>query len=259
MRFYILKNLKGIATFLLVITLFSSPLFGKNQPIQIVTSTGYPPFYYAENGILKGICIDVIENVFKQLDIEISYKQVSWKQMIFSAKKGRTDAVMPLFKNKAREKFLYFHENRIAIESNQIFAHKDSHIDSFKGYGSLSLYSVGVISGYSYGDDFDNQTSITKVNLPREIDILRMVIKKRITLGIGNRNVLLYHAQLHKIPKDELLFLKPNITEAPLYIGFSKKREHRELSKNFSNTLKQFKTSKTYKNILKKYDFNSQL
>lgn len=253
MKYDPLKIIAPATLLFLIFALYTPSVFAKTKTLQVGTSTGYPPFYYMEEGDLKGICIDVIAEVFKKMKLTPSYRQLSWKRMLLAGQKKSVDAVMPLFKTKEREKFLYFHRNQIAFETNQLFVRHDSEISKFAPGEDFSEHSVGVISGYSYGSQFEKINFIKKIAVHRESDILRMVRASRISMGIGNKNVLLYHVKKIGFTPDQFKFLSPNVTEEPLFIGFTHKKGHQKLSQQFSKILSQFKRTTKYRNILEKY------
>ena len=250
-----MKTVILIKMFLLGTLLFFFSVISVAQPKEIVigTSTGYPPFYYNENGEMKGICIEVIDHVLKRLDIKAVYKQYSWEGMINNGKAGKVDAVMPLFKNKEREEFLFFADNRIAIESNQFFVKSDSKLYKFTDYDALESLKIGVVSGYSYVSEFDDNEALNKKSFYNDEGMINAIITRRVSIAIGNQEVITYKANKLNINKDELRFLMPLITELPLYIGFSRKKNHKDLSEQFSKELAIFKSSPAYQEILNNY------
>lgn len=240
-----------ILLFLLLIT--SQALVAQPKEIVIGTSTGYPPFYYSENGKIKGLCPDVIEHVLGELDIKATYKQYSWSRMISSAQLGRVDAIMPLFKTTEREDFLFFADNQIAEESNQFFVRSESPITEFTGYAALQSMSIGIIRNYSYSSEFDENTDLRKFEYYTDEILIKAIYNKRIDVAIGNQQVITYKARLIGFNVNELRFLMPFVTKAPLYIGFSKKKDHKVLSEKFSRKLMEFKASPEYQIILDRY------
>ncbi len=126
-------------------------------------STGYPPYYHKENGEFTGVCVDLMDRVAESLGIEIQYREYPWKRLITIAEKGHIDAIMPLFRTREREKFLYFDNLEIAKETNSFFTMRERDIDFDGKFQSLKGYTIGVVSGYSYGKNFDNYTKFDKV------------------------------------------------------------------------------------------------
>ncbi len=72
------------------------------KKLHIGISTGYPPFYFFDkNGQPTGICIDILNQLARAMNISVRYP---WKRLLNYAKEGKFDAVLPLFKTaRARE------------------------------------------------------------------------------------------------------------------------------------------------------------
>ena len=218
----------------------------------IGTSTGYPPYYFVENGKLAGVCVEVINQTAQLLGMKTVYKQYPWKRMLHSGKTGQVDAVMPLFKTPERERFLFFPDIEIAMEENGFFTRQDAGILYSGSFKDLKPYPIGVVAGYSYGKEFDATGYLKKIVTKNDLNLMQMFKFKRFNIGLGNRHVVSYFAK--KAGGIEgLVFLKPPITRDPLYIAFSKIKDHEALATSFSITLRDFRETKAYSNILVKY------
>lgn len=216
-------------------------------------STGYPPYYYKQNGSFTGACVELVEQVAGTLDLDIKFREYPWKRLLTSAEQGEIDAIMPLYRTKEREKFLHFDNLGIAKETNFFFVHKEREI-SFDGtFESVHGYSVGIISDYSYGEKFDSYTGFEKVVTLNEEHLIQMFQHQRFDIGVGNKSVIIYHAQKQEFA-DNIKFLSPHITDDLLYLGFSKNRANGELHAKFATALQKFKKTKAYRDILTKYN-----
>ncbi len=102
--------MKYLLSLILFCCLLLNGILINAQPkqLKIGTSTGYPPYYFIKNGKLVGLCIDIINYSAEELGIEVVYEQFPWNRMLHNAKTGKVDAIMPLFKTKEREAFLFF-------------------------------------------------------------------------------------------------------------------------------------------------------
>jgi polar amino acid transport system substrate-binding protein len=216
------------------------------------TSTGYPPYYFTENGELSGFCVDIIRHTTRSLGLTVVFKQYPWKRMLRNGRDGQVDAVMPLFKTPAREQFLLFPDVAIAHEENSFFIHKDAPIKFSGDLHDIADYAVGVVAEYSYGSAFDKAAYLKKVIARNELNLMRMFKFRRFEVGLGNWQVVSYFAR--KVGGiDDLVFLEPPITRSPLYLAFSRQKGHTDLIADFSRALRRFKTTSTYRNILKRY------
>lgn len=218
----------------------------------IGTSTGYPPYYFEENGTLKGLCVDIINATGKKLNISVRYIQYPWKRMLHSGRTGSVDAVMPLFRTPERETFLYFYKNELAVEENRFFVKKDRDIHYTGDLKKLQTYSIGVVDNYSYGPVFDAAAFLNRIQLKNDQSLLEMLIRDRLDMGLGNPDVISFYAARNG-SVNSIRFLDPAVTATPLYIGFSKARKTRAMAMAFSETLAIFKQSSAYTTLLNQY------
>ncbi|MCP3953651.1 MAG: transporter substrate-binding domain-containing protein [Desulfobacterales bacterium] len=216
------------------------------------TSTGYPPYYFVENGEMKGVCVAVVNRAAQLLGKQVVYKQYPWKRMLKYGKTGEVDAVMPLFKTPAREQFLVFPDMEIALEENSFFTRKGSGINFTGALRDLVGHPIGIVVDYSYGSAFDTADYLKKIVTENDSNLMQMFKFKRFPIGLGNRQVVRYFARKTG-GIDDLVFLEPPITKAPLYIAFSKAKGHEKLTADFSKALRKFKNTRAYQNILKSY------
>ncbi|WP_136806567.1 substrate-binding periplasmic protein [Desulfosediminicola flagellatus] len=222
------------------------------QKITVGVSTGYPPYYFEENGEVTGFCVEVVNQVATTIDLNISYQAFPWKRMLANAKQGDVDAVMPLFRTIEREAYLYFDNLDIAQETNSFFTLKRRNINFSGDYESLNSYTIGVVDSYSYGEKFDNYSAFIKVPTSNEEHLIQMLVYGRFDVGVGNRSVIEYYAEKQAVA-EEIRFLSPHINNELLYIGFSRVSGNGELHTKFARALKKFKKTKKYQEIVKKY------
>lgn len=215
-------------------------------------STGYPPYYYEKDGVLTGFCIEMVNAVAEQLGIEIKYEVFPWMRLIRSARKGHVDAIMPLFRTEERTAFLIFDDLELAPETNNFFAAKTSSISYNQDLEELQPYRIGVVEGYSYGSVFDNFSFHRKEETKNDKHLVEMFIHNRFDVGIGNKFVVLHYAKL--LAKENTIhFFEPPITSETLYMGVVRNEANKEFALSFAKTLKSFKASPSYRQLVKKY------
>lgn len=229
------------------------PAYAEVTQLHIGLSTGYPPFYFFdENKQPTGICVDIINQVAQAMNISVRYESYPWKRLLKHGKEGKVDAVMPLFKTDEREQFLAFPETGLIDEANRFFT---SSSNSIKYSGKLTdvvNHKIGVIDNYSYGKNFDNTDFTNKTIVQDPKQLILLVQRKRIELGLGNSKVISYLAKKMDAA-DEIHFLSPPVTISQLFIGFSKKRVDKDFVNQFNKQLQKLKTSKKYAEIIQAY------
>lgn len=220
-------------------------------------SSGYPPYYFEKNGVLTGFCIDLVNAVALEMGIEVTYKAYPWKRMLLSAEKGEVDAVMPLFRTREREEYLYFNGLGLAYETTHLFTSVDASISYDGALKSVASSSIGVVTDYSYGSEFDSFVFPHKVITQDDKHLIEMFMYDRFDIGVGNRDVVSYYADMKGLA-GKLKFLDPPITKETLYIGFTRKRNHADLAEKFAKALQAFKTTAEYLKLIDKYRMGGQ-
>ncbi len=220
-------------------------------------SSGYPPYYYEKEGKLTGICVDQVNAVAKKMGLEVTYKVFPWKRLLFNAKKGNVDAIMPLFRTREREEYLYFDGLSLTYETNHFFTSTDALISYDGDFEDIRTYRIGVVSNYSYGNSFDNYEFSKKVVSQDDKHLVEMFMHNRFDIGVGNKYVIQFFAQKADVV-DTIKFLGPHITKEMLYIGFSKIRNNAELSRKFSKTLYDFRATVEYQKLKEKYRISEE-
>lgn len=244
---------KWILSSIFSLFLLASNAYADVSQLLISVSTGYPPFYFfTEDKQPTGICIDIIDQVAQRMGIEVEYVSYPWKRMLEYGKSGAVDAVLPLFKTPERERFLLFPTEALAIEENRFFTATSSSLGYTGRLADIAGHGIGVIDGYSYGPEFDSLKLEEKTVVMSQEQLIRLVLHQRIDYGIGNSKVINFTAR--KMNKaEQLRFLSPPVTSESLFIGFSKKKISPGFVARFSDVLREFKATDTYRGILRNY------
>jgi len=214
-------------------------------------NTNYPPFHWTdEDGRVKGLCPEIIIKAARRIGItKVTYTSYPWRRMLENAKKGKVDAVMPLFYTPERGTYLFFPDESLAFETNVFFTLKDSNINYSGDLSVFKTQRIGAISGYSYGSLFDD-SDLEREHATNEEMLLDKLQAGRFTIGIGNILVLKHFAKEKGI---DIRILEPYVSKDPLYIGFSRKATGTELAENFSKAISALRNTEEYQQILKKY------
>lgn len=110
---------------ILVITviLFSTPVFSQ-QPLKVVYFHNFPPFSWEEEGEMKGIFIDVLNEVIaKNMGIPISHKGYPWARAQMYVEHGEADAFVTVPTPKRRI-YTKMSNESIIVSKTSIFSKK---------------------------------------------------------------------------------------------------------------------------------------
>lgn len=222
------------------------------QEIVVGYHEDFPPYFYEENGRVIGIFPEMINEAVEVIGIKIKYKEFPWKELVDSAKKGDIDAVIPLFKTKKRMESLIFPINGIALGESYFFTRKNVNINYTGDLHNLKPYTIGIVEGYSYGEEFEDAHYLKKVTCPNDEALLENLMKDRVQVVLGAKRVIEFYARKLGV-SDKIIHLKhPSITRV-LYVAFSKAKGHQELADRFSGAIEELRIKGKHQEILKKY------
>jgi len=225
------------------------------KPLQLVTLE-YPPYEYTEDGKLKGMAVEVVKMIFKELKIDITIEVLPWARAIRYIENGERDAIFTAYKNPIREKFADYSVEVLMPQIVSFFVKKNSPIVFDGDFNKLSKYSMGVVRKISYGQKLDlaikNKTFKRVENANDVTQNFRKLIKGRIDI-VPNSKYGGYHILKKLNQIDEVDELPLNIQSVPSFIAFSKKRNLTHIRDKFDVILKRLKQDGTYLQILQNY------
>ena len=224
----IMKLSKNV--FLVLFMIFSINVYSAEK-VKIIISTGYPPYYYFENDKPTGLCIEIVNSVFSRMDMEIEYLEYPWARCLQNMEDGMGDAILPIMINSERSEFMsYLPENILAYEENALFSKNTARITYSGNLHTLSPYNIGVVRGFSYGEDFDNATFLQKDTANDDEKLIKKLNAGRNELIIGNSLVIKYQAKKLGL-LDQIKELEPGISRDPLYLAFLIDKKHDSVQK----------------------------
>ena len=142
-------------------------------------------------------------------------------------------------------------------ESSDLFVVKKSPIKFEGSLSDLKSYKFGNVRGYSHGIEYNNSKKLSKMQITNEQQLIKILIRGRIDIGVGNKPVIM-RAAFSMGLTDKIRFLVPSIDVGPNYIAFSKARKDaQELADEFSSQLKIYMKTDEYREILKSYNFDT--
>ncbi len=225
------------------------------KPLKLVTLE-YPPFEYTQDGKVKGIAVDIVKMIFKEMNQDITIDVLPWARAIMYVKEGRRDAIFTAYKNPEREKFLDYSKEVLMPSTVSFFVRKGSSIDFDGDFEKLSPYKIGVARKVSYGQKLD---LAIKNNIFKRVDVsdtvtknFQQLIRGRVDI-IPNSKYAGYHI-LNKLNQtDKVIELPVNIQSVPSYIAFSKEKKLTKIRDEFDKILNRLKKDGTYSTIIDNY------
>lgn len=180
----------------------------------------FPPYYYSENGTIKGSAYRLIQLTLAEMKTPFSLKFVPWKRGLLLAVNKKTDGIPGAAWSKDRAQKLYFPDEPLVVTEIVIFYNKKTPFQ-YAGINSLKGKKVGVIRGYVYGKIFDN-SNVCKKEFGESLEQnFRKLNAGRIDLVIAYKNPGLYKLKRVNLEK-EISFSPVPINRIPIFLAFSK-------------------------------------
>ena len=217
----------------------------------------YAPYYYEYNGEYRGAALEVSEAVAEALGHKLVYLRAPWKRIQAYLRSGKIDMMILYSKTPERALDVIFTDTPHIYESSDLFVLKKSLIKHEGSLSDLKTYKFGNVRGYSHGIEYNNSKKLSKMQITNEQQLIRILIRGRIDIGVGSKPVIIRTA-FHMGLMDKLRFLTPPIDVGANYIAFSKARKDaQELADEFSSQLKTYMKTDQYKAILQSYNFDT--
>jgi polar amino acid transport system substrate-binding protein len=225
------------------------------EPISMLT-LDYPPYAFEENGLAKGIAVDLVIEALKRTGRSASVTVVPWARALDSAKNGDADGIVVAGKSPEREQILDYCRETLLEQSIVLFAQADSSLTFDGNLESIASLPIGVVSSVSYGAKFDaavKNTTFQKLDPVSHSDLnARKLLGGRIDLMISNRYVGLW--SLKKIDGlAKVKELSPPVEQILSYTAFSKKRDLGAVRDAFDAALKGMKADGSFAKIVAAY------
>jgi polar amino acid transport system substrate-binding protein len=238
-----------IACAIFAITLWI-PVCAFAETISFVT-TEFPPYIIKDGDRVSGFEVEFVRELCKRIGVEADITLVPWNRALEFVKSGKADGIMMPVYSADRAEYMYFTESPIERERISVMALPGS---GFKANSLTELKGevVGMILGYSYGKEFDENLLVKK-----DVSSTNELLLKKLNLGryrfvISDEHVINYVAHQAGQPALEIIL---NLNDNPQYLGFSKALGERgkDLTKRFSKAIHDLQQDGTLDKIRKKY------
>jgi len=185
----------------------------------ICVDTSVPPLMYEADGKAVGIYPALLTEISKRSGIELEVVAIPWKRALLELDAGQA-GIGALYKNSDRIK-KYDFSNKLFDEVQIVYV-RSGHEFTFTGVGSLKGKTVGVIRGWSYGDEFDaavKSGNITTEEVSSDEQNFKKLILGRIDAMIAIRESAAAAIAAGEY-KDKVAGLSPPVSISSDYIAF---------------------------------------
>ncbi|KPV98499.1 Bacterial extracellular solute-binding protein, family 3 [Pseudoalteromonas sp. P1-9] len=212
----------------------SAHLFaGDSQEVRILVDDDYPPYSYIENGKVKGIYIDFIRQVSRELapNYHIRFLPLPWKRALMLMEQGKELAILPPYKHPETRPFISHYSEKIGLEEVVVLCHKNVRlVDYFSQNKNSKPLSLGINAGYillndKYSKAVKLGTILLESNKSTEHNVEKL-LKRRIDCYINDKTstllVLKDALAQNDMPNNADFIVMETISSQSAHIGFSK-------------------------------------
>jgi polar amino acid transport system substrate-binding protein len=242
--------MKTIITIINVIAFFAS--ISAPQEIVIAVDQGNPPFMFEKDGKAAGLYPTLLSAIFDRMGMSVDIKPYPWKRALLMGKNGEA-GIGGIYKNLERLK-IYDYSDVLYTERVLLYV-KKGHEFEFNTLSDLEGKKIGVLLGWSYGDDVDQARKAGKLKVEevsndkanfQKLDIERMdgVFSLELT-----GNILINQ----KAYQGRIVALAKPVAENTTYLVFAKQSQKSELLDKFNMALNAMKDDGTYEQVAQTY------
>lgn len=247
----------------LLLVLMLSGLFPISYSVQGNTlqigTFDFPPYEFKKDDVITGISVDIVKAVFNEMGINCEFIELPWSRALKYIKNGKIDGLFEVLWEAEREIFMDYAKEVLMPETASFFVLASSPIEYSGDMTPLYPYKVGVRQDFSYGPTFDYAIKNRKFQIIEKrteaIKLLRMLNSAQIDLLIGDKYGTFYIHQ-HSIirQKRPIRRLQPDVEDTPSYMVFTKYRNLKKISNQFSKVLRQHKADGRYQSIIDQWE-----
>lgn len=221
----------------------------------VVVCDLWPPYQMVDReGRLEGFSVTVVTEVLQRMNASVdSLRHYPWKRAMAMVRVGEADALFSGNKTPARQEFARYPAEPLVSSLWVCWTRKADRLDIVQ-LSDLANKRVGVVSGYSYTEEFWN--FINKYSRVEQVHNDESNFRK---LNRGRLDVIV--AELgngqHIVNTLGFKAIRPHrqyvVKQDGLYVLFSRKTVSAEVAQRFSRELAGFKREQWYFDLKKKY------
>jgi len=224
---------------ILIFCFFSTLSFGKTY--QFIGSAFPGILEKSKDGIIKGRGAEIIYKIAGQLDIEFEINFYPWKRALLMMEKGEADVLIGPYKTKERTKYLDYSNFSFYEDEILLYTLADSKINWSGEISNITDLKIGVIGGWSLGEEFELiKDKLNVLYLDNINQLFTMLKLKRIDIAISHDRASSEYLSINE-NKKLIKSLRPPLSISKSYFGFSKKRDLLKFKKEFEAEYRKLK------------------
>lgn len=218
------------------------------EAVRIAVDAYNPPNMYVKDGNAAGLYPILLKAIFKRINRDVIIEALPWKRAFAMAAAGEI-GIAGIYKTIERLK-IFDYSDKHHSEELLIFVKKGN---TFKlnSIADLDGKRIGVIRGWSYGDEFDKARAMKRFvveDVSRDNLSFKMLQDNRLDCVVASKVSGLL--QLTCNDHFDVIALDKPLRINPVYIAFSKSTDKLELIRDINEAIRQMKADGEYNQIV---------
>lgn len=208
------------------------------QPLRVVTDY-WPPFRMAGvDGQLQGLDIDLLNELEKRTGLHFEIRLQPWARALEDMRSGQADLMTGLARTAEREQYIDYLEPSYYACAPRLYG-APARAASLASYQQLQGLRIGYVLQSVYFEPFDSDSTLLKVGVKNEEQLLQMLLRGRVELLIGTDCQVDFQLRDPQLAPHlaKLAYQPPAST--PLYLGLSRAAGHSDERDLLADTLQQ--------------------
>jgi len=257
------KQYVGIVLGLIVMMLGMSQPCLAEKTLIFCTVPGIPPLSFEEDGIVKGLFLDVFREVARRAGFEITLILHPMKRLEVYLQSGEVDGVIAVVRTEEREGYLVYSPLPIMVSRLLVFVKKGREFP-FTSINDLKGKKIGVIRGWKT-ENIELEQAIQEGTIQAEEvtqydQNLKKLMAERVDCLISSEQLTWYYANELGVAKD-LVALETPIAKHSVYSAISKYAKNivdpQEFIQKMNAALDEVLSDGTYEQLQKQYKVTS--
>ena len=233
-----------VITCLLILCLFTSVQAGETHTGRTevkVAIAHWPPWTIIDNGISRGIDIEILRRVETYVDVRFTFVECPWRRCLYLLKEGQVDMISSFAKRPERLSYAGY-IGAAYVSDNIVFYSVKGKSHLIHQYEDLYNTTIGAVKGVAYFKRFDRDKSIVKTELTNEKPLLKMLLSGRLDVAIGYETTCDYLIAVYGY-KDRFEKSPLKVAGQASYFAISKKSKVRRLIPELVNVIERMSKS----------------
>lgn len=222
------------------IFMFVSVAPSQEQEPTVLAYVDFPPYEYQENGLPKGILVEIVRIVFQRAGRPLELVHKPFKRAYEETRAGKIDGLFNFYKTPERLEHFDYSEPLIC-NPLVLFVLQDSTLSFGGSLDELSGLNIGAMQGYTYGTEFDESPLFTIDRAgSHEVNFQKLLLG-RIDSYLCDKLVGQYVLCAEGL-SSHITFLPEPVIVMEGHIGFAKGR-HEDVLRKINSVIREMRTS----------------